>query len=316
MKNVLCFLLLSMLSLPGFAQDKYTDFSVNGKFGLVKVDNLEEYLEPTYPKRIASSSDYLGFKKENELFFYNKTSGKMLQFLVAEDEYSIYRRGSELMHVVKDGKSALLDRNMKLVKIFPYRYTTIRHPYWSTNLIAKSKDGYDIYDLQESYKLGQRKIDAGSYFISDFTQNDKIWKNCTVFYGKDKVIVYDDKFKILKVVAQKASNYSEVISVLKPYYTAISDDPDALDPSLSYDPNWSSRQIENGYKICESTYHYPGLQLKLKDIFKVRNGDYSDVTVFSTKANDTYTFKLDKVGKKALIPLKYQQLMGLEVLKK
>ncbi|RQO30235.1 hypothetical protein DBR32_11705 [Taibaiella sp. KBW10] len=317
MKRYLFYLILFLLGSFSkiSAQDNYTDFSVNGKFGLVKVPQLEEYLKPIYTGKVIFTDDYLGFKKGKELFFYQKTSGKQLQFLVGEDEYRMYRWGGELLHVVKDGKSALLGRNMKLVKTFPYLYITIRYPYWSSSLIAKSKNGYDIYDVVQSYKLIQ-SISASDYFSSGLRQEDHTFSNCTIFYGKDQVMVYNDQFQLLKTVPGKVASIDAVIEILRPYFMIESDDPSAMDPSSSYDRNWSSGQIENGYKICESPYHYPDIQLKVKERFNVRNGEYSDVTISSKESSETYTFKLDKGTKKALIPLKYQQLMGLEVLQK
>lgn len=307
-------LLLSILfSLPASAQDNYTEFSVNEQYGVVNRNSLEEVVQPTYPKRIVFAKRYLGFEKDGKVYFYEKSSGNVQQFIVAQERYRLYPKSADLLHIVQNHKSALLDVDMKIVKTFAEQYSTFNN-YWPDYLIALGKNGYDVFDIDESYKTILRHINANDYFLADFVHKGKTLDECIVFYGKDVIALYDSRFKLLKTVHKKVQNVDMAVAALLPDYTAKME-ADALDPSLSDFDGWRLSSLESGYRIYESP-KFRNLKLRIDESFDVRNFWPDDVMIFNRKDKTSYSFKLDGNAKKALIPLKYQQQMGLQVLDK
>ena len=313
MYKYLLYLLIILFSLPASAQDLYTDFSVNDRYGVVNRNSLEETVKPTYPKRIVFAEKYLGFEKEGQVYFYEKSSGKVQQFVVAQERYHLYPKSGDLLHIVQKQRSALLNMDMKIVKTFAEQYNTFNY-YWSNYLIALGKNGYDVFDIDKSYKPILLHINANDYFLADFVHNGKILNGCVVFYGKDVISLFDDKFKLLKTVHKNVQHIDMAVAALLPDYTAKME-PDALDPSLSDFDGWRVSSTESGYRIYESS-KFRNLKLRINESFDVRNFWPDDVMIFNRKDKTSFSFKLDNSAKKALIPLKYQQLMGLQIIDK
>lgn len=296
------------------AQEQYTDFSVNSKYGVVNTTNLEEYIAPSYTKMMLFSDDYLGFEKGTDLEFYHKITGKSVQFSTAEQHYHLYVKTREYLHIVtKEHKSALLNQQFKIAYTFPYLYSYINNFLFTPFIIAKSKDGYDIYNTNQSFKLLHKQIKASDYSIIKIFNKEKELEYCAVFYGKETVELYTEDFKLLKTIRTHAHTEEEAIAVLKSYYT-VNDGIENLDPPLAADiTDWYLVRKENGYKIYE-TQLFSSLYLKVKEEFEVENTWLDEVKVFDRSTANTYVFKLNGAAKKALIPTKYQQLMGLKII--
>jgi hypothetical protein len=296
------------------AQEQYTDFSVNSKYGVVNTTNLEEYITPSYTKKILFSDDYLGFEKGADLDFYSKTTGKLFPLSTAEQHYHLYVKTREYLHIAtKERKSALLDQQFEIAHTFPYLYTAIDNFLFTPFIIAKSKEGYDVYNTNQSFKLLHKQIKASDYSIIKILDKEKRLDYYAVFYGKETVDLYTEEFKLLKSIRAHASTEMEAIAILKPYYK-VNDEIENFDPPRVADiTDWYLVRQENGYKIYE-TQLFSSLYLKVKDRFDVQNTWSDEVKVFDKSAGVAYLFKLNGAEKKALIPVKYQQLMGLEII--
>lgn len=298
------------------AQEQYTDFSVNDKFGVVNVTNLEEYIAPFYTKEILFSDDYLGFEKGIDLEFYNKNTGKLLQFSAAELHYHLYVKTKEYLHIAtKDNKSALLDQRLGIATTFAYLYTSINNFLFTPFIIAKSKNGYDIYNANQSFKLLHKQIKATDHSIIKILNKKKELEYYAAFYGKETVNLYTEDFKLLKTIPAHAATEQEAIAVLKSYYR-VNDEPENFDPPIAaVATDWYLVRNEHEYKIFESQL-YSDLYIKVKERFIITAEWMDKVKVSDIQTGETYVFKLDRTGKKALIPLEYQQLMGLEIIEK
>lgn len=307
------FLYSSMLS----AQENYTDFSVNKKYGVVNTQNLEEMVVPFYTKEVLFSDAYLGFENDNALEFYDKTTGKLLQYSKAEQQYHLYVKTKEYLHITtKENRSALIDQQLKVAATFPYMYSSINAFLFTPFIIARSVNGFDVYNTRQSpFKLLHKHIKATDYSIIKILNKEKEFEYYAVFYGKETVYIYTEDFSLLKTIPAHAATEKEAITVLKSYYN-VDEGLENFDPPLATETgNWYLVRKENGCKIYESQ-SYSNLYVKVKDRFDVTAEWMDEVKVYDNKTKEMYIFKLDRAAKKALIPLKYQQLMGLEIVEK
>ncbi|WP_222165737.1 hypothetical protein [Edaphocola aurantiacus] len=275
---------------------------------------MEEYIAPSYTKDILFSDDYLGFEKGTDLDFYSKTTGKLFPFSTAEQHYHLYVKTTEYLHIAtKEHKSALLDQQFKIAHTFPYLYSSINSFLFTPFIIAKSKDGYDVYNTNQSFKLLHKQIKASDYSIIKILDKEKRLDYYAVFYGKETVDLYTEEFKLLKSIRAHAGTEMEAIAILKPYYK-VNNEIENFDPPRAADiTDWYIVRQEKGYKIYE-TQLFSSLYLKVNDRFDVQNTWSDEVKIFDKSAKETYVFKLNGTDKKALIPMKYQQLMGLEII--
>lgn len=309
------FVLIS--SLTSSAQKQYTDFSVNKKYGVVNVTNLDEYVAPSYTKQVFFTDDYLGFEKGIDLEFYNKKTGQLSTFSTAELHYHLYVKTKEYLHIAtKENKSALLDQRLSITATFPDLYNSINNFLFTPFIIAKSKNGFDIYNTRQTpFKLVYKQIKATDYSIIKIWNKENELEFYAVFYGKEKVYLYTEDFSLMKTIPAHAATEKEAIAVLKSHYN-VDDGPENFDPPIAAErAHWYLVKVENGYKIYE-TQLFSTLFLKIKERFTVESTWSDEVSVSDKSNGDIYIFNLDGKNKKALIPLKYQQLMGLEIIEK
>lgn len=318
MYKYLLYLLTILFSLSAYSQDNYTEFIVNGKYGVVNIQTLEEKAAPIYKREISFFDNFLTLEKDSVLDLYNKTTGEFKQFLMGEPRYYVSLDLIDFLHIVTaQHKSALVTKKMKVSFTLPQRYLSIKSFPFSFFLIAKTMNGYDIYDMEKSMNLPFLQIKSGSYFIAGLEDKQGVKANFIVFFGKGEVSIYTKKFQLLKTVRSDAVTANDAVEALKPYFTTDyfedKDAPRIVVGSANSRPDWELVNDDGGF----NTYiheKYPQIQLKVKSQFGIRDAGY--VTVFNSDGSGQYSFKLDRTSKKALIPLKYQQLMGLEIIER
>lgn len=307
------FALLSSFTVS--AQDNFSEFIVNQKYGIVNVQNLEEKVAPVYTKRIFFSRDYIVFEKDSRVDMYQRITGNMIQFQTAEPHYHLYVNTSEFLHITTEQqKSALLDEQLNIAITFPYQYTSINNFLSSSFIIAKSNKGYDIYNTEQSFKLLHKQIKAVDYFIINVKNKEKIFENYTVFYGNGTVNVYTEKFKLLKVIPSGAHTVNEAMQALNPYFMAELLPEESAPIVVGQLQDWNFVTDESGFNIYEDQ-RFPQTQFKVKSEFQIMD-DGGYVCVYNLYGKGRFSFKLNEAGKKALIPVKYQQLMGLQIVEK
>lgn len=313
-------LLLSLsglfLMITTFAQSNFATFGAYEKYGVVKVQHLEEILPPDFEVQFhADKVQHIVLAYKKLLVTVNKTTGKIDSFELAYEKPKLNSAGDFWLHTKKDGVSIALNANNMKQYNLGKNYDFIRH--YDNKFLAKNAAGYERINVDQN---GRRVVEniPGTEAVSLEVKEKSKHKYLTIlcFYGGKYTYVYDNELNPLKVVNKQVKNQKELKAALAKYY--ISEREPFLSAVSSGKPEkWSLSKTENTYNYFKPRDEDVDYYLKLHSEYKyqlIYNDQLQFRFINTLNKDDSYSFDIVDSQRKALIPLKYQQKMGLSVL--
>ncbi len=332
MKNY--FILLSILFANVlFAQNKYETFVVNDSVGIVEVTTLNEIYKPSFDfsKRLEININYFTYIESDSLKIFNKQNGNWEKMIPIKNYSSLYLTPNFYFHTILDNKSVILDsifqKHFTLKKTFS-NFDKLNNEF----ILGKEKDSYSIFKISNNKCTLKYSLYATNYTKKNRNENNGGNEEMLVFFGGNKTYVFNNKLELVKTHNKKITDEYEIYDIINPIQTKIG----IMDETGS---NYRNLKLipEKFFKINSDTDEVNQYTSEISDLVVVTNNNY-DLNSYDSKnfiafkifhsltktgnkmtsmsSKNGFRFIIDSKTAKALIPLKYQLEMGLEILKK
>lgn len=313
------------------AQKNYETFMINGLYGIVETNTLNEFLIPKYKVKVEFNNDFISFKdaENDSLILFSKKTGDRIANKVKLVKYSgtVKLAGKRYLNSLENGKSVILDSLLQKSFFLPKQYNYF-YQIESSNYFYAEIDKEDTFDILKKtntelkilHSLRAIKFDK-EFLVKSNGEKEEVF----VFYGLEKTYLFNDNLELIKTINKVASDKHDLNDIINPtdevvYYTY--DGPKHKKPSVH--PNTyqkiSSNIFKDGYisekgNLKISIFNQFTLTYSHKQYLWYFNQPYFRVGNYSSnqKERKVYTFLIDEKSSKALIPLKYQVEMGLNV---
>lgn len=290
------------------AQETYEAFQYEDKFGVVEINTLNEFIEPTFSDR-NSYFDPITLIKGSEYTFVDRVSGALETYTTTKEDLRF--NGNYYMHFYKEGKSVFIPRDAKNKISFNKKYRDAIGN--SSDLIVKHDGFFDVF-ARPNFKTPKVKDLKATKVYQDFifrkrTQNEEY---LTVFYGNDAVYVYDNKFNLLKKYPSAETYESGMFEVISGEFTKIKKDGDLSNYAVA--PEYFTANFKEGYTTLKSTKFNKSFTVKGNFRTSIIYGEIDWIILIDQETDKTYSFKIDFEKKRFLLPKKYQEILELKFL--
>ena len=224
------------------AQEKYEAFQYEDKFGVVEINTLNEFIEPTFSDR-NSYFDPITLINYPEYNFIDRSTGKKETYTTANEELRF--NGNYYMHFYKDGKSIFIPREGKNKITFNKEYREVIGN--GSDLIVRSNGLYEVY-AKPNFKTPKVKDIKAKKVYKDFVFRKKTQKEeyLTIFYGNDAIYVYDRNYKLLKEYPSDTEYESRMFEVISGEFTKV--ESESLS-NYAVAPSYFTESFKDGYTI-------------------------------------------------------------------
>ncbi|AWI26774.1 hypothetical protein [Flavobacterium pallidum] len=309
------------------SQNKFESFVINEKLGIVEISTLSEYIAPTFDsyKKININSDFITIRQNDSLRIFDKKNGNWKKSIyLNSDLLTAYIDQRTYIHIIENNKSVLLDSVFKPAIHFPKAYSQIQYIERSF-FYAQNNNTLDIYKLTKKTSVLKHTIDAKFYSTEKKHNDDGSTTDYIMFYGGDATYQFDLDFTLIKKFEKKITEEYELNYLLDPSnkISVSPDGPKTKEKHVEFLEEKTTDKII--YTVIDSSFKIAmNLDFVLK---KFGENEFIVYKVFSTVdkdgrkitsmgAKDSYRFKIQFKELKALLPIKYQNEIGLEVLQK
>lgn len=288
------------------AQEKYETFQYENKFGVVEINTLNEFIEPTYSDR-NSYFDPITLINYPEYNFIDRFTGKKETYTTTKEELRF--KGSYYMHFYKDGKSVFIPRDAKNKITFNKEYREAIGN--GSDLIVKHNGLYEVY-AKPNFKTPKVKDLKATKVYKDFVFRKRTNKEeyLTVFYGNDAIYVYDRNYKLLKKYESDTSYESRMFEAISGEFTRIEKDGELS--SYAVAPSYFVENFNDGYTTFTSEENKRSFQIKGKYRNNIIYGETNWIIITNRETDKKYTFKIDFKNNRFLLPKKYQEILELK----
>lgn len=289
-------------------QETYEAFQYEDKFGVVEINTLNEFIEPTFSDR-NSYFDPITLIKGSEYTFVDRVSGALETYTTTKEDLRF--NGNYYMHFYKEGKSVFIPRDAKNKISFNKKYRDAIGN--SSDLIVKHDGFFDVF-ARPNFKTPKVKDLKATKVYQDFifrkrTQNEEY---LTVFYGNDALYVYDNKFNLLKKYPSAETYESGMFEVISGEFTKIKKDGDLSNYAVA--PEYFTANFKEGYTTLKSTEFNKSFTVKGNFRTSIIYGEIDWIILIDKETDKTYSFKIDFEKKRFLLPKKYQEILELKFL--
>lgn len=311
------------LSTISYSQNKYEVFKSANHYGIVKTDSLREYLPPKKRSLLFINKDVFAFYKKDSITIFNKKTGKWMPSLRWTVFPSVNITNNKYLLANSKGKLHLYDSTLQILHTFKKDYKSVKKIFNRTNFLALSID--NKIDLFQLHKNG-RELKFEKYFKAPFSLRtvNASGNSVIVFYGDAQTHVFDVKGNYTVYEKQfNEDNRMGIYELLDPSssdeeYEVMIDDTPYVEEEL--DP----KQFQfNGIVNGKNTYSAPAYNfvISVNKGYAVRENQNGFITVMTkevdgnrtTYRGNGFSFYLDIAQLRALIPMKYQEIMGLVI---
>ena len=299
-------LFLSFFSLSVIAQEKYEAFQYEGKFGVVEINILNEFIEPTYSDR-NSYFDPITLLNGLEYTFIDRITGKAESYTSTNEELRF--NGNYYKHFYKEGKSVFIPRDAKNKITFNKEYREAIGN--GSDLIVKYDGLYEVY-AKPNFKTPKVKDIKAKKVYKDFVFRKRTQKEeyLTIFYGNDAIYVYDRNYKLLKEYPSDTEYESRMFEAISGEFTKVEKDGDLN----AYDvaPSYFAESFKDGYTTFTSDEFKKPFQIKGKYRNHIIYGKTDWIILTNRETDKTFSFRIDFEKKRFLLPQKYQEILELK----
>ncbi|WP_300675493.1 hypothetical protein [Soonwooa sp.] len=302
-------LIFSLLSIHFVAQNRYEVFKFEDKYGVVDTSNFSEYIAPTYEKSMIKVFSDLVLFNDNKYKFVDKKTGATEDYVdLNNDLYcnKIYYQAFE-----KDGKTVLIPKNTSKKLVFNKKYTSAIGV--EDAVILGDSSHFDVY-INPDFQTPKLKNIAATNVLTLKMLNKASQKTeeVSVFYGLDKILVYDSKFNLLKTYPKKVNSESKVKEVIAPNFAEVKA---GRNTAAMVVPREFSTELKDDVTIITSTSSSESFSIKGKyeiNIYLMKGPEWIEIINEETKKS--YIFRIDFYNKQFMLPKTYQEALGLKFL--
>lgn len=289
-------------------QETYEAFQYEDKFGVVEINTLNEFIEPTFSDR-NSYFDPITLIKGSEYTFVDRVSGALETYTTTKEDFRF--NGNYYMHFYKEGKSVFIPRDAKNKISFNKKYRDAIGN--SSDLIVKHDGFFDVF-ARPNFKTPKVKDLKATKVYQDFIFRKRTQKKeyLTVFYGNDAVCVYDNKFNLLKKHPSAETYESGMFEVISGEFTKIKKDGDLSNYAAA--PEYFTANFKEGYTTLKSTKFNKSFTVKGNFRTSIIYGEIDWIILIDQETDKTYSFKIDFEKKRFLLPKKYQEILEIKFL--
>jgi len=320
-------------SIVARAQYPYEAFSFGGKTGLVALANLEEVMPPAYRMwdNIELNSRYLIVRpRPDTIIVFDKMTAKPLTGMNVATIYTVTKlAGNIYLHARKGGKSVLLDSLLNERMLLPKTYDECLDREMAAGYFyARKQDSIDVFRLgkEKPERLvsvrGTNLTSAASYNSPD---PDKV---AYIIYGGPATYLLDRRFKISRKIDSAVSAGYQLYQLINPqkevYASPYNGEYEETIPPPAPGAFVPLGNITAG-RISYASAAGP-CKLTMPEDCALRSEDPRHMLVYksyivkkngytSTMMSDdrSWMFVLDEKNCRALLPVKYQEELGLKV---
>jgi len=327
------YLFLLTFSNNLFAQYQIEPFSVNGKVGVVYTSSLKEFLAPTYPiwKSVKINQNYIAFRDSSDyLIATNKVNLKSITPIkLSRTSPLVGFYESILLHSIQDNKSVLVDSTFQNKYHFSKAYKFIRDFNKSNGFCyAESENLIEIYKLETDYPKLIHNI-AANKLTTSFLNKESGKEEVYVFYGLQKIFVFDTSLNLIKTINKSIVDSRDLYYIINPNENRVASGTPFNSQSGR---NPRRKNIHKYKKIAEDeervffTSNSSSITISTFKDYEVRSKDSKNIVVFkvfktvkngrttiSRSNENSFSFLIDEEDRTALLPLKYQNEIGLEI---
>lgn len=290
------------------AQEKYEAFQYEDKFGVVEINTLKEFIEPTYSDR-NSYFDPITLINGIEYTFIDRASGKAETYTATNEDLRF--NGNYYMHFYKDDNSVFIPRDAKIKISFNKKY---REAIGSgSDLIVKHDGLFEVF-AKPNFKTPKVKDIKAKKIYKDFVFRKRTQKEeyLTIFYGNDAIYVYDKNYKLLKEYPSDTEYESRMFEAISGEFTKV--EKEDYPPDIAQMPEYFSVDNKDGYTIFTSNEFQKPFQIKGIYRNHVIYGEKEWIILINKETNKRYSFRIDFEKKRFLLPKKYQEILELKFL--
>lgn len=298
-------LFLSFCSLSVMAQEKYEAFQYEDKFGVVEINTLNEFIEPTFSDR-NSYFDPITLINGIEYTFIDRVSGKAESYTTTNQDLRF--NGNYYKHFYKDNKSVFVSKDTKSKISFNKKYREAIGG--GGNLIVKYDGLYEVY-TKPNFKTPKIKDIKAKKVYKDLVFRKRTQKEeyLTIFYGNDAIYVYDKNYKLLKEYPSDTEYESRMFEVISGEFTKV-ENGSLSDYAVS--PSYFTESFKDGYTIFTSDEFKKPFQIKGKYRNYIIYGKTDWIIITNRETDKKYSFRIDFEKKRFLLPKKYQEILELK----
>lgn len=290
------------------AQETYEAFQYEDKFGVVDINTLNEFIEPTFSDR-NSYFDRITLINGSEYTFVDRVSGALETYTTTKEDLRF--NGNYYMHFYKEGKSVFIPRDAKNKISFNKKYRDAIGN--DSDLIVKHDGFFDVF-VRPNFKTPKVKDLKATKVYQDFIFRKRTQKEeyLTVFYGNDAVYVYDNKFNLLKKYPSAETYESGMFEVISGEFTKVEKQGNLSNYAVA--PEYFTANFKEGYTTLKSTEFNQSFTVKGNFRTSIIYGEIDWIILIDKETDKTYSFKIDFEKKRFLLPKKYQEILELKFL--
>ena len=288
------------------AQEKYEAFQYEDKFGVVEINTLNEFIEPTYSDR-NSYFDPITLIKGIEYTFIDRVSGKAESYTTTNQDLRF--NGNYYKHFYKDDKSVFVSKDTKSKISFNKKYREAMGN--GSDLIVKYDGLYEVY-AKPNFKTPKVKDIKAKKVYKDLVFRKKTQKEeyLTIFYGNDAIYVYDKNYNLLKKYPSDTDYQSRMFAVISGEFTQVEKTGDLNGYAVA--PSYFTESFKDGYTIFTSDEFKKPFQIKGKYRNHVIYSKTDWIIITNRETDKKYSFRIDFEKKRFLLPKKYQEILELK----
>lgn len=307
MKKIMI-LFLVICSITALAQEKYEAFQYEGKYGVVEINTLNEFIEPTY-SNLNSYFDPITLINGIEYTFIDRITGKAESYTSTNEELRF--NGNYYMHFYKEGKSVFIPRDAKNKITFNKEYREATGN--GSDLIVKNNGLYDVY-ADPNFKTPKVKDLKAKKVYRDFVFRKRTQKEeyLTIFYGNDAIYVYDRNFNLLKKYPSTETYESSMFEVISGEFTKIEKVGNLSNYAVA--PQYFTANFKEGYSTITSVEYKHTFTIKGNFRTSTIYGEEDWLVLTEKETDKKHSFKVDFKNKRFLLPKKYQEILEVKFL--
>lgn len=311
MRTLQLICILIFISIHSFAQANYEIFGVNRVYGIVETESLKEVLPPIYSKRIYYGEDHYGFFKDsNTIIFHSKNDNSTIEFEIPKNNYFVHINHKVYLHTYIDNKSVLLDSKLNKHAQFNKRYKQLYSENYKSNFIVGDfDDKFDVFHFSNLTTPFITITNSPKYYY--YYYNNKSYHSTLIhtFFGTKETYFYNDSFQLIHTLDQHIETEKGIRDSLKISDYKFICEYIGLGGGAS-EELWSKNNATD-QKIRYSSKEFP-YSILINKNFQL-SGMYERKLFLVGSKESSFEFKLHQNSAKAFIPIRYQKMMGLEL---
>lgn len=299
-------MILGLWCITVVAQNRYEGFEVDRKFGIMDIQTMETFKEPSYENWDKMFTDAVVLSNGPEYTFFSRTTGKTETYSSAVG--MCYFNADLYRFFLKNNKSVAIPSKTAKKIVLPKRYDSATGD--GSNLYVITNGMYDVFKRPDFKKPKLLNIEASKLFtglLYGVREDKELF--VAVFYGGAHIYVYDGSLKLLNTYVAQTDSEEQVFRIISADFTKI--EKEALPSDYATIPRYWVMEYKDGYTKVSS--------LKYGRSFSVK-GEYSNgvmwdeqdwVSITERETGRQYGFKVDFENRKFGLPKKYQSVLEL-----